>query len=68
MLGEFFAEEKRKNAKIEEFDRVRLRSGWTAYVVEILGGGAAYLVDVDYEEGIETEFVYPEDIAEVLER
>lgn len=54
--------------KIEEFDRVRLRSGWTAYVVEILGDGAAYLVDVDYEEGIETEFVYPEDIAEVLER
>ena len=54
--------------KIEEFDRVRLRSGWTAYVVEILGGGAAYLVDVDYEEGVETEFVYPEDIAEVLER
>lgn len=52
--------------KIEEFDKVRLRSGLTAYVVEILGNGAAFLADIDYEDGTKTEFIHPEDIAEVL--
>ena len=54
--------------KIEEFDKVRLRSGLTASIVEILGNGEAFLADVDYDDDIETEFIHPEDIVEVLRK
>lgn len=33
--------------KIEEYDKVKLKDGRTASIVEILEEGVAYLVDVD---------------------
>lgn len=33
--------------KIEQYDKVRLKDGRTAYIVEIFEQGVAYLADVD---------------------
>lgn len=33
--------------KIEEFDKIRLKDGRTASIVEVLEEGVAYLADVD---------------------
>lgn len=33
--------------KIEEYDKIKLKDGRTASIVEILEDGVAYLVDVD---------------------
>ena len=48
--------------KLKEFDKVLLKDGDTAYIVEIFNDGEAYLADVDRVSGTETELVYPENI------
>ena len=48
--------------KLKEFDKVLLKDGDTAYIVEIFNDGEAYLADVDRASGTETELVYPENI------
>ena len=52
---------------IKPYDTVRLKSGETACIVEMLGDNKiCYVADVAREEGTETDFIYSEDIAEVL--
>ena len=52
---------------IKLYDTVRLKSGEVACIVEILGDGKiCYVADIEKEEGTETDFIYSEDIAEVL--
>ena len=53
--------------EIHLFDRVRLKNGLEASIVEILGGGACFIADIDTPQGTETDSVYPEDIEKVLE-
>ncbi len=53
--------------KINEFDKVLLKDGRTAHVVEIFGNGEAYLVDVDLlDNEWDTIDVRAEDIEKVL--
>lgn len=54
--------------KIEEFDKVRLRTGETASIVEVYNDGEAYEADIDRDGDIETDTIWPEDIVEVLRR
>jgi len=48
------------------FDTVRLVSGETATIVEILGNEDSFVADIEKESGTDTEFVYPSQIKEVL--
>lgn len=53
--------------KMEQYDRIRLKDGRTASVVEIFEEGVAYLVDVDLPgPEWETIDVKYEDIKEVI--
>ena len=52
--------------KIEQYDKVLLKDGDYAYIVEILGGGALFIGDIDREDGTETDWIKPEDIKEVV--
>lgn len=53
--------------KIEECDKIRLKDGRTASVVEILEPGVAYLVDIDLPgPDWDTMEIYQKDIKEVL--
>ena len=54
--------------KIEEFDKVRLRTGETASIVEVYNDGEAYEADIDRDGDIETDTIWPEDIVEVSRR
>ncbi|MCI8992263.1 MAG: hypothetical protein HFG80_05975 [Eubacterium sp.] len=53
--------------KIEEYDKIKLKDGRTASVVEILEEGVAYLVDVDLPgPEWDTIEVWQEEIESVL--
>jgi hypothetical protein len=54
--------------KIDEFDKVRLRTGETASIVEVYNDGEAYEADIDRDGEIETDTIRPEDIVEVLRK
>lgn len=51
---------------IEIYDKVLLKSGETAYIVEIFEGGKLYLADIDKAEGTETDWLNPEEIERVI--
>lgn len=52
---------------IQELDKVQLKSGETAYIVEIYEQGVAYEADIDKADGkIETDTIKHADIAKVL--
>ena len=53
--------------EIRMYDRVLLKNGLEASIVEILGDGACFIADIDTDHGTETDSVYPEDIEKVLE-
>ena len=53
---------------INEFDKVLLKTGETAYIADVLKAGVAYVVDIDKADGsIETEIIEQEDIERVLQ-
>lgn len=52
---------------IKQYDKVLLKSGEYAYIVEILEKDKAYVADIDKEQGeVSTDFVYQKDIKEIL--
>jgi len=52
---------------ISLYDKVLLKSGETAYIVEIYEQGVAYEADIDKKDGsVETDTIYQEDIYKVL--
>ena len=57
--------------KLKQYCKVKLKTGETAYIVEIFqenGQDAAYEADIDVAEyEWKTETIYPEDIAEVIQ-
>jgi len=53
--------------KIEQYDKIELKDGRTASVVEIFGEGEVYLVDVDLPgPDWETISIKPDEIKAVL--
>ena len=53
--------------KLELFDKVLLKTGETAYIVEIYNDGEAYEADIDRKNGdIETETIMPTDIERLV--
>ena len=53
--------------KLELYQKVRLRSGKTAHIVEIFNDGEAYMADIKLADGeYIQETVYPNDIASVI--
>lgn len=53
--------------KIEQYDKVLLKDGDYAYVVEIFGDGKVFLADIDRKSGTETDWIKPEDIIRVVD-
>ena len=53
--------------KIKQYDKVLLKDGDYAYIVEIFGDGKEFLADVDRKDGTETEWIKPESIEKVIE-
>ena len=52
---------------IKEYDKVLLKTGETAYIVEVWEQGVAYEADIDKKDGsIETDTIKHEDIKKVL--
>ena len=52
---------------LKMFDKVLLKTGETAYVVEIYDDGTAYEMDIDKPDGkIVTDTVWPEQIEKKL--
>ena len=52
--------------KIEQYDRVLLKNGDYASIVEIFDDGKAFLADVDKKTGTETDWLKPEEIDKVV--
>lgn len=54
--------------KLNMFDKVLLKTGETAYVVEIYNSGEAYEMDIDKADGhTVTDTVWPEQIEKKLQ-
>ena len=52
---------------IKQYQKIRLNNGRDAIVVEILGNGEAYIVDIEISESdYETETISPKDIKSVF--
>ena len=59
------ASENRMDIKL--YDKVRLKTGETASIVEIYEGGVAYEADIDRPDGsIDTDTIRQEDIAAIV--
>lgn len=52
--------------QINQYDRVRLKDGRTATVVEVSGDNECFIVDVDLGGDWETVDVWKKDILEVI--
>lgn len=47
---------------IEQYDKVLLKDGDTAFIVEVFDDGKAFLADIEREGGTETDWLRPDDI------
>ena len=52
--------------QINQYDRVRLKDGRTATVVEVFGDNEYFIVDVDLGDDWETVDVWKKDILEII--
>ena len=53
--------------KLEMFDKVLLKTGETAFVVEVFDNGKAYEMDINKKDGkILTDTIWPEQIEKKL--
>lgn len=53
--------------KLKLFDKVLLKTGETAYIVEVYNSGEAYEMDIDKQDGsIKTDTVWPDQIQKKL--
>ena len=52
---------------IKQYQKVKLKNGNLAVIVEILGNSEAYIADIEVsEDDYETDTIYPSDIASVF--
>ena len=52
--------------KIKQYDKVLLKDGDYAYIVEIFGDGKLFLGDIDRKDGTETDWIKPDDIKKIV--
>lgn len=52
--------------KIKLYDRVELKSGVKASIVDIYDGGVAFEADIDYPTGTETDTIQADEILRVI--
>lgn len=52
--------------KIEQYDRVLLKDGDYASIVEIFDDGEAFVADIDRKDGTVTEWLRQKDIEKVI--
>lgn len=52
---------------LRQYDKIRLKSGETAYIVEIFGDGECILADIDRPDGTETDWITPDEIEKVID-
>ncbi len=52
--------------KIKQYDRVLLKDGSEASIVEVFEGGQAFIADIDRNEDTDTEEISVEEIEKVL--
>lgn len=53
---------------IKLFDKVILKNGCSAYIVEIFDDGKAFIADIDTPNGTETDYVFPKDILSIANK
>ena len=51
---------------IKLYDKVLLKTGETASIVEVLKDGKTYVADIDKSDGTDTDFIYADQIESVL--
>lgn len=51
---------------IKQYSKVKLKSGETATIVEVFSNPEAYVADIEKNSGIDTEFIYPEQIISIV--
>lgn len=54
--------------QIKQYDKVLLRSGDHAYIVEIFGEGTVFLADIERPDGTQTDWIRREDIVHPHEK
>ena len=54
--------------KIELYDRVQLKDGNKAYIVEILDNGTAFIADIDKNEDTYTEEINISEIESIISK
>ncbi len=52
--------------KIKQYDKVLLKDGDYAYIVEIFGDGKDLLADISRKGGTETDWIKPDDIKHII--
>ena len=52
--------------RIKQYDKVLLKTGYTAYIVEILDPDKEFIVDIDIDDDTETEEISIEEIERVI--
>lgn len=66
-LGEFDDSDKTlTKMTIKQYDKVELKNGYRAYIVEVFGKGEAFLADIDKESETVTETIKYDEIQRVL--
>lgn len=50
------------------YDKVVLKTGETAVIVEVYESGVAYEADIERKDGIETDTIRQEEIREILSK
>lgn len=51
---------------IKLYDKVKLKSGEVATIVEILDNSKAFVADIEKKDGTDTEFIYAEEIEKII--
>lgn len=51
---------------IKLYDKVTLKNGCSAYIVEIFDNGKAFIADIDTPNGTETSYIFPKDILQLM--
>lgn len=54
------------STKIDQYDKVLLKDGCTAYIVEIFEDGKAFLADIDKPSGTTTDWIKSDEIQEKI--
>ena len=52
--------------KLKQYDKILLKDGATAYIVEIFDGGEAFIADIDRNGDTDTDEITIDDIEKVL--